>query len=197
VIAEEDAKAIILDMLNSREHQDTFVIQSCALSPRGDYWIIRANSEDYVLRGMGEKCYVGVNAHLVSTLTGDTELVGSAASVESYLQDKYDLAAAGDQHYVLAPAFAREEKAALVNLRQKLSCSYPEALRLMEAPQKAWITGRLSTLKTAQELLQQNGISVMIELRPVRAPYPYFCIQELSMSVDVITLVDWAHFRAA
>ena len=106
MIAEEDAKAIILDMLNSREHKDTFVIQSCALSPRGDYWIIRANSEDYVLRGMGEKCYVGVNAHLVSTLTGDTELVGSAASVESYLQDKYDLAAAGDQHYVLAPAFA-------------------------------------------------------------------------------------------
>jgi len=100
MITSEDAQAAVLTRVNSAAHvlcRDTFVIQSCVLSARSDYWIVRANSEDFVLRGMGEKQYVGVNAYLVSTVAGSIEIVGSGQSVESYLQDKYDVEAAGDK----------------------------------------------------------------------------------------------------
>jgi hypothetical protein len=115
---------------------------------------------------MVEKQYVGVNAYLVSSVSGNVELVGSAQSVESFLQDRYDAEAAEDEHYVLGPIFTRYEKTALVNLRQKLECSFQDAMLLISAPQSAWITGSLATLKNAKELLEQQEINVSIQLHP-------------------------------
>jgi len=59
----------------------------------------------------------------------------------------------------------RSEKTALINLRQKLECSFQEAILLVSAPQSAWITGSLSMLKHAKELLQEQSIDVDIRLQ--------------------------------
>ncbi|TPG93310.1 hypothetical protein EAH72_20475 [Pseudomonas caspiana] len=40
---------------------ERFVIQSCELSANGDYWVIRSNSEDYVVHGMTEFCAPAVD----------------------------------------------------------------------------------------------------------------------------------------
>lgn len=48
---------------------ESFVIQSGELRANGDYWVIRSNSEDYVVHGMTEFCYVSVNAHLINVMT--------------------------------------------------------------------------------------------------------------------------------
>ncbi|WP_177413865.1 hypothetical protein [Pseudomonas sp. RU47] len=112
---------------------ERFVIQNCELSANGDYWVIRSNSEDYVVHGMTEFCYVGVNAHLINVVTGERETVANCFSVEEYLQDKYDLTAATGKQYVLTPALDRANKPALINLRRKLQCTYPQTLALLTA----------------------------------------------------------------
>src|SRR3990167_7401021 len=102
MINEEQAKAFVLHRCEAfTQGRERFAVQSCTLSSKGDYWVVRANSEDFVLRGIQELCYVGANAHLVHTTSGDIETVGSGQSVEQYLEDKYDLIEAGDKHYVL------------------------------------------------------------------------------------------------
>lgn len=169
MISAQDAQSIVLQRVDDAADEDDLdriVIQSCELSERGDYWVIRANSKAYVIYGMQERCYVGVNAYLVSTTTGTLDIVGSGQSLESYLQDRYDLAAAGDNHYVLGPAFGRSDKAALLHLHQQLECRLQDAIRLLSAPQNAWITGQLSTLQMASKILQQRGIEVCIVLCP-------------------------------
>lgn len=188
MITAEDAHAIVLSRTNSAPSdvcRDIFVIQSCELSARRDYWIVRANSEDFVHRGMVEKQYVGVNAYLVSSVSGNVEFVGSGQSVEGFLQDSYDAEAAGDEHYVLGPIFTRYEKTALVNLRQKLECSFQDTILLISAPQSAWITGSLGTLKNAKELLEQQDINVSIQLHP-----------EIASAIEIDNSVsDWSAMK--
>jgi len=145
---------------------ERFVIQNCELSANGDYWVIRSNSEDYVVHGMTEFCYVGVNAHLINVVTGERETVANCFSVEEYLQDKYDLTAATGKQYVLTPALDRANKPALINLRRKLQCTYPQTLALLTGPQRLWLTGTRRRLQDAQRLLGEQGIITQIELVP-------------------------------
>lgn len=145
---------------------ERFVIQSCELSANSDYWVIRSNSEDYVVHGMTEFCYVGVNAHLINVRTGERETVASCMSVDEYLQDKYDLEAAARNKYVLTPAIDRGDKPALINLRQKLQCTYPQTLALLTGKQRHWLTGKRRFLEDAQQLLLEQAITTHIELVP-------------------------------
>ncbi|MCW2291798.1 hypothetical protein M2262_001848 [Pseudomonas sp. BIGb0408] len=145
---------------------ERFAIQSCELSAKGDYWVICCNSEDYVVHGKTEYCYVGVNAHLVDVTTGECETVASCFSVEQYLQDKSDRQAAAGNSYVLCPAFSREDKAAVINLRRKLSCSYPDSFVLLSSTGRHWLTGIRRYLEDAQRMLAGEGITTTIELDP-------------------------------
>ena len=166
MLSEQQARAIVLALHDGylRDGKpERFVVYFCELSANGDYWVVRSNSEDYVVHGKTEYCYVGVNAHLVDVLTGAVETVCSAISVEEYLQDKYDLRTAGENLYVLTPTFSRENKPELINLRQKLECSYPQALMLINE-QRQWLTGRRRYLECVQQLLVDQGISTRIEL---------------------------------
>jgi hypothetical protein len=140
-----------------------FVIQSCELSANGDYWVIRSNSEDYVVHSMTEYCYVGVNAHLINVRTGEHDTV-VGWSVDEHLQDKYDLEAASGKPYVLIPIIDRSDKTALVNLRRKLQCTYPQTLALLTGEQRLWLTGKRRILEDAQRMLLEQGINTQIEL---------------------------------
>lgn len=165
MIEAEQAKALVLRCCEaSREGRDRFVIQFCALSECGDYWIIRANSEDFVLRGIHGRCYVGVNAHLVSTASGEIETVGSGQSVDEYLQDKCDAATAGSNHYVLGPDFDKSDKAGVIRLRQKLECSLQRAMQLVSSEFNCWLTGEKRLLSDAKAILQKEGVTTSIRL---------------------------------
>lgn len=167
VLTAEQACEIVLGLFDGvmRDGKpERFVIQSCELSANGDYWVIRSNSEDYVVHGMTEFCYVGVNAHLINVITGERETVVSCMSVDEYLQDKYDLEAASGNQYVLTPAIDRGDKPALVNLRRKLQCTYPQTLALLTGIQRLWLTGKRRLLEDAQRLLLEQGITTQIEL---------------------------------
>ncbi len=172
MLSAQQASAIVLALHDGTLRDgkpERFVIQSCELSANGDYWVVRSNSEDYVVHGMEQYCYVGVNAHLVDVVTGATEIVGSCFSVDEYLQDQYDLRAAAGNLYVLTPAFARDDKPAMVNLRQKLACTYPEVQTLLSGEQRQWLTGTRRHLQDAQRLLADQGIATHIELQPEAA----------------------------
>jgi hypothetical protein len=167
VLTAEQACEIVLRLFDGvmRDGKpERFVIQSCELSANGDYWVIRSNSEDYVVHGMTEFCYVGVNAHLINLMTGESETVVSCMSVDEYLQDKYDLEAASGNKYVLTPAIDRSDKPALVNLRRKLQFTYPQTLALLTGKQRHWLTGKRRLLEDAQRLLFEQGIATQIEL---------------------------------
>ncbi|MBX8516032.1 hypothetical protein K5D47_09100 [Pseudomonas cichorii] len=166
VLTAEQACEIVLGLFNGvmRDGKpERFVIQSCELSANGDYWVIRSNSEDYVVHGMTEFCYVGVNAHLINVMTGERETVANCMSVNEYLQDKYDLKTASGNQYVLIPAIDRGDKPALVNLRRKLQCTYPQTLALL-AGKQLWLTGKRRLLENSQRLLLEQGITTQIEL---------------------------------
>lgn len=161
----EQAKAIVLSKCESFSRSgERFAIQSCVLSERGDYWIVRANSEDFVLRGIQERQYVGVNAYLVNTSSGEVEAIGSRQNVQQHLNDRYDLAAAGDGYYVLACAIDPEDKAAIVHLKRRLGCTLQRAVHLTSAEFRGWLYGKRSALLHAQALLEREGISVVIQL---------------------------------
>lgn len=168
MLTAQQACAIVLDLhaghVRSDGTPERFVIQSCVLSAGEDYWVVRCNSEDYVVRGRTEYCYVGVNAHLVDVKTGTRETVASCFSVEEYLQDKADRLAAGSQVYVLVPVFTRDDKPALINLRQKLGSGYPQVIALLSEARRQWLTGTRRQLQDAQRLLESQGIATGIEL---------------------------------
>lgn len=168
MLSEQQARAIVLaqhDGYLRDGKPERFVVYFCELTADGDYWIVRCNSEDCVVHGKTEYCYVGANAHLVDVITGTVETVCSAISVEEYLQDKYDLRAAAGRLYVLTPTFGRDNKPELINLRRKLECSYPQALMLI-SEQRQWLTGPRRYLECAQQLLADQGIFTQIELHP-------------------------------
>lgn len=168
MITSAAAQQLVLDRL--AKSGEKFCIQSCDLSPKGDYWIVRANSEDFVLHGRTERCYVGVSAYLIHTATGALEILGSATGWPDHLQDKYDLAAAGDAQYVLVPSFGFDDKRAVIHLRQQLDCSL-QTVRTMLAHDRAWLTGKLRVLNFAKKLLDEQGIRTTTGLRhgPVHA----------------------------
>lgn len=165
MVTADEAKSIILQLCEGSSQNERFVIQSCELSPHGDYWVVRANSEDFVVHGIFERCYVGMNAHLVSTTSGVVETVGSGQSVEQYLEDMYDLKKAAGSYYVLQPSFDKTDKIALINLRQKLGLSFQESIALLSTDRCQWLTGKRSVLRHVQELLHEQGIEVDIVLR--------------------------------
>lgn len=166
VITAEDAKSIILRLSRNDEDGLQLAIQSCELSPRGDFWVIRANSEDYVVRGMWERLLVGVSAYLVNVNDGTVSVVGSAQSCQEFLQDKHDEDAAGTMRYVLEPTFCRDDKMAVINLRQRLECSLQSALLMLSPGHRQWFTGRRSLLLDVQEVLSERGIQTAIVLLP-------------------------------
>ncbi|MDR9839020.1 hypothetical protein [Herbaspirillum huttiense] len=164
MINAEQAKTLVLRYLDRSSATEPFAIQSCTLSERSDYWIIRANSEAYVVRGILERCYVGVNAYLVDTVSGEIDRVGSSCSVDDYLQDMYDAAAAGAMYYVLGPAFGKDDKRAIIRLRQKIECSLQQAMKLVSSESSHWLTGRRRTLCLMQAMLLREGIETNIQL---------------------------------
>ena len=192
MIDADQAKALILQRSEaSAEDGERFVVHFCALSERGDYWIIRINTEDCIVRGMMERCYVGANAHLVDTTTGQIETVGSGQSVEAYLEDKYDVAAAGTMHYVLGPDFGKDDRAAVVRLRQKLACSPQRAVQLVSPALSSWLTGARRTLLDAQAILLDEGIATTIRLQAspgsaVPVDYPVWYWKPLKSVLDRI-----------
>lgn len=138
-------------------------IQSCELSADKTYWIVRANSAQYVLHGRSEFCLVGVNAYLVDPSTGEIEVVGSGCSVEQYLGDKQDVQLAGQKKYVLHPAFDGYEPKWVIHLHQKIGCSLPDARRLARNTEW-WVTGKKRVLEEARDLLAKEGIPVNVTL---------------------------------
>lgn len=170
-VCAQDAEAIVLELYNSsgRDHDgepERYVIQSCELSPRGDYWIVRCNTEDCVVHNNFSRCLVGVNAHLVDVNSGEVSVVCSAMSVDDYLQDQYDLAMAAGNVYVLGPAFDRSNKAGLIHLRQKLQCTYAEVFALLADDRVHWLTGTARILRDAQRLLASQGIQTHVSVSP-------------------------------
>lgn len=148
MIDADQAKALVLRRCEASSHQgDRFAIQSCELSEFGDYWVVRANSEDFVVRGIQECRYVGANAHLVHATSGEIETVGSGQSVEQYLGDKYDVMRAAGKHYVLTPNFDRSDKPGVIRLRQMFDCSLQTAVQMVSPESKFWLTGRKRTLE--------------------------------------------------
>jgi len=163
MVTEADAKRSVLSRMQGASESEAFAVQSCALTPLRDYWIVRANSAGYVLNGDLARCYVGVNAYLVDTRTGEIEVVGSGATVDQYLQDKYDLREAAGRHYVLCAGFSADDKRAIIRLRQKLECSLQRA-RMLSERNRPWATSARRTLVMAQELLQKQAVSTLITL---------------------------------
>lgn len=170
-VCARDAEAIVLELYNSSGREcdgepERYVIQHCELSPRGDYWIVRCNTEDCVVHNIFSRCLVGVNAHLVDVNTGEVGVVCSAMSVDDYLQDQYDLATAAGDVYVLGPAFDRRNKAELIHLRQKLECTYAEVFALLSGENAHWLTGTARILRDARQLLASQGIQTRISVCP-------------------------------
>lgn len=168
MLSAQQASAIVLDLHKGvlRDGQpERFVIYSCELSASGDYWVIRCNTEAYVVHGETQYCYVGTNAHLIEVKTGRLETVASCFSVEEYLQDKDDLHAAAGKSYVLGPSFSRERKGDVINLRQKLACSYPDSFALLLGKGRQWLTGKRRHLEHARRLLAIEGIASDIGLQ--------------------------------
>lgn len=167
MLSAQQACTIVLELHEGSTRDgdpERFVIQFCELSMDGNYWVIRCNTEEYVVHGKTEYCYVGVNAHLVDVNTGAVETVASCFSVEQYLQDKKDLYVAAGRNYILEPSFSRESKDAVINLRKKLACSYPDTFALLTGTGRQWLTGKRRYLEEVQRLLASEGISTSIEL---------------------------------
>ena len=165
----QQARSIVLRHCEGNSQspeRERFAIQSCELSEQGEYWIVRANSEDYVLHGRGEHCYVGVNAYLVEIESGKIETVGSGQSLEQYLRDKHDVRNAGSSSYVLKPVFEHTDKAAIIRLRQSLECSMQIALQLVSPEHRHWFTGKRRVLHDIQVLLERGGVATSICLEP-------------------------------
>ncbi len=160
MLTDSEACQLVLTKL---DHREPFAVQSCALSDRKDFWIIRANSATYVLHGDASRCYVGVNAYLVDVDSGFIEIVGSGEDVSGYLQDKYDLREAEGRHYVLTADFPRSDPRAVMHLRQVLECSLQRARELAETG-RPWLTGKRRDLLRIEALFRERGVATAVRL---------------------------------
>lgn len=165
MISEDEAKAMVLRVGEDRWDGLRLAIQSCVHSPRGDYWVICANSENFVLHGDWSSLLVGVSGYLINAESGELTVVGSGQSLEIALQDMSDKEAAGSLHYVLQPAFDRSDKAALINLRQHLQCPLRAAIALLSADHRNWLVGDRRLLISAQTVLGEKHIETEISLQ--------------------------------
>ncbi|QIG05839.1 hypothetical protein [Proteus sp. ZN5] len=163
MITSQQAQDIVLNHCHSSPYGERFAIYFCELSPKQDFWIIRCNSESYVIYNQLEHCYVGVNAYLVDIFTGKIDIVGSGESVEDFLQDIYDAQTAGSQFYLLRPTFSKENKIALLNLKQWLKCGYTNTINLLTI-NRNWFTGKRRYLQHIQILLDKRDIKTEIVL---------------------------------
>ena len=164
-INRKQAEQIVLERLNRDPAcEDRFVIIDSELAPRGDYWIIRANSAAYVESEDFSRMYVGVNAYLIDTQSGTFDTVGSAQQVEDVLQELYDLQEAGGRHYVLACGINRDDKPSVIRLHRVLDCSLTTARQLIDEPHRFWLHGQRQTLLAVAELLSKHEIAVEITL---------------------------------
>ncbi|EST58564.1 hypothetical protein I5E97_14805 [Proteus hauseri] len=164
MITSQQAQDIVLNHCHSSPYDELFTVYFCELSPKQDFWIIRCNSERYVIYNQLEHCYVGINAYLVDTSTGKIDIVGSGESVEDFLQDKYDLQRANGYFYVLSPSFTKENKQALINFKQWLACGYSEIILLLSSDKNKWFTGSYRTLQHIQIQLKAVEIDTKITL---------------------------------
>lgn len=167
MITKETAKDIILkycEHILANGSTEKFAIQSCELSPCKNYWVIRCNTEDYVLHNIWYRGNVGINAYLVHIQSGEIETIGSAQSVDDYLQDKLDLANAGNRKYVLVPLFNRLDKKTLVHFKQWLRCGISDAIKMLSNNRKKWLTGKKRELQFTQKLLSEINIQTDIVL---------------------------------
>lgn len=163
MINSQQAQDIVLNHCHSSPCGERFAIYFCELSPKQDFWIIRCNTERYVIYNQLEHYYVGVNAYLVGTFTGKIDIVGSGESVEDFLQDIYDAQTAGSQFYLLHPTFSKENKIALLNLKQWLGCGYTDTIKLLTI-NRSWFTGKHRYLQHIQILLNKRNINTEIIL---------------------------------
>ncbi|WP_337135588.1 hypothetical protein [Proteus terrae] len=163
MITSQQARDIVLNHCHASPCDERFAIYFCELSAKQDFWIIRCNSERYVIYNQLEHCYVGVNAYLVDTYTGKIDIVGSGQNVEDFLQDIYDAQAAGSQFYLLRPIFSKENKIALLNLKQWLGYGYTDTVNLLTI-NKNWFTGKRRNLQHVQILLNKRDINTEIIL---------------------------------
>lgn len=163
MITSQQAQDIVLNHCHSSPCGERFAIYFCELSPKQDFWIIRCNSERYVIYNQLEHCYIGVNAYLVNTFTGKINIVGSGESVEDFLQDIYDAKAAGSQFYLLRPTFSKDNKIALLNLKQWLGYGYTDTINLLTI-NRNWFTGKRRYLQHIQILLNKRDINTEIIL---------------------------------
>lgn len=163
MITSQQAQDIVLNHCHSSPCGEQFAIYFCELSPKQDFWIIRCNSERYVIYNQLEYCYVGVNAYLVDTSTSKIDIVGSGESVEDFLQDIYDAQTACGQFYLLRPTFSKENKISLLHLKQWIGCGYIYAINLLTI-NKNWFTGKRRYLQHMQTLLDKRDIKTEIIL---------------------------------
>ncbi|QPN88659.1 hypothetical protein [Proteus vulgaris] len=73
--------------------------------------------------------------------TGRIDIIASGESVKNFLQDIYDTQTVGCQFYLLRPTFSKENKIALLNLKQWLECGYTNTIKLLTI-NKNWFTGK-------------------------------------------------------
>ncbi|WP_368869187.1 hypothetical protein [Proteus terrae] len=99
----------------------------------------------------------------MDTYTGKIDIVGSGQNVEDFLQDIYDAQAAGSQFYLLRPIFSKENKIALLNLKQWLGYGYTDTVNLLTI-NKNWFTGKRRNLQHVQILLNKRDINTEIIL---------------------------------
>ncbi|HCN42627.1 MAG TPA: hypothetical protein DIS95_09510 [Proteus vulgaris] len=163
MITSQQAQDIVLNHCHSTPYAEQFVIYFCELSPKQDFWIIRCNSEGYVIYNQLEHCYIGVNAYLVDTFTGKINIVSSGESVEDFLQEIYDTQTACGQFYLLRPTFSKENKISLLHLKQWIGCGYIDAINLLTI-NKNWFTGKRRYLQHIQILLDKRDIKTEIIL---------------------------------
>ena len=99
----------------------------------------------------------------MDTYTGKIDIVGSGQNVEDFQQDIYDAQAAGSQFYLLRPIFSKENKIALLNLKQWLGYGYTDTVNLLTI-NKNWFTGKRRNLQHVQILLNKRDINTEIIL---------------------------------
>jgi len=160
MITEEQARRIVL----ATAEDVPLAVYGCTLSPRGDYWVVEANSERWVLHGDFRDMLVGVSAYLVHAVTGALSLVGSAQQWQDCVEDLHDLDVAAGRHYVLVPGCDPHDRQAAMRLHRQLACSLLDSRYLLSADGRSWLTGTRRVLATVQAALQERDIAADIEL---------------------------------
>jgi len=153
------------DLVLAEFTQEPGAISACQLDPRGRYWVIHANSYEYVVNGRWEHCLVGVGAYLVHIASGRLDITPSYETWEESIQDIYDRDDAAGAHYVLRPSAAPGDKRAIVHLHQRLQCSLIDARWLLDEANRDWLTGTGRALRRACANLDKHGLDTQVVLR--------------------------------